>query len=59
VEAVNIDEDDLLDLGLGRSIYSTEQVEEFLRIKDSQGTRKAYLAETVELVYSRRASDGT
>ncbi len=27
VEAVNIDEEDLLDLGLGRSIYSKEQVE--------------------------------
>jgi hypothetical protein len=30
VEAININEDDLLDLGLGRSIYSKEQVEEFL-----------------------------
>ncbi len=59
VEAVNIDEKDLLDLGLGRSIYSKEQVEEFLRFQDSQGTRKAYLAETAELAYSGRASDGT
>jgi len=51
VEAFYIDEDDLLDLGLGRSIYSKEQVEEFLRLNNSQGTRKAYLAETVELTY--------
>ncbi len=35
VEAVHIEEDDLLDLGLGRSIYSKEQVEEFLWIQDS------------------------
>ncbi len=59
MEAVNIDEEDLLDLGLGRSIYSKEQVEEFLRFQDSQGTRKAYLAETAELAYSGRSSDGT
>jgi hypothetical protein len=59
VEAVNIDEDDLLDLGLGRSIYSPEQVEEFLPFQDSQGMRKAYLSETAELAYSGRASDDT
>ncbi len=37
VEAVNIEEDDPLDLGLGRSIYSKEQVEELLRFQDSKG----------------------
>jgi hypothetical protein len=44
---------------LGRSIYSKEQVEEFLAFQDSQGTRRAYLAETAELAYSGRAADGT
>ena len=39
MEAVDIDEGDLLDLGLGRSIYTKEQVEEFLKFQDSQGTR--------------------
>jgi hypothetical protein len=30
--AVQVDEDDLLDLGLGRSIYSKAQVEESLKL---------------------------
>ena len=59
VEAVKIDEEDPLDLGLGRSIYSKEQIAEFQQFQDSQGTRKAYLAETAELAYSGRAADGT
>jgi hypothetical protein len=28
-----------------------EQLEEFARFQDSQGTRKAYLAETAEMAY--------
>ncbi len=59
VEAVNNEEDKLLGLGLGRSVYSKEQVEEFLLFQDSQGTRKAYLAETAELGYGRQAKDRT
>ncbi len=38
VEAVQVDEDDLLDLCLGRFIYIKAQVEEFLKFQDSQGT---------------------
>ena len=57
VEAFDIDEEDPPDLGLGRSIYSKEQIAEFLEFQDSQGTRKAYLAETAELVYSGRSAD--
>jgi hypothetical protein len=57
IGAVTIDEDDLLDLGLERLIYSKERVEEFLQFQDSQGTRKAYLAEAVELAYSGQAAD--
>ena len=59
VEAIDIAEEDLLDLGLGRSIYSKEQKAEFLQFQDSQGTRKAYLAETAELANSGRSADGT
>ncbi len=33
---VNIEDEDVLDLGLGRSIYSKAQVEEFLKFQDSQ-----------------------
>jgi hypothetical protein len=36
----------VLDLGLGRSIYSKAQVEEFLKFQDSQETRRTYLTET-------------
>ncbi len=39
VKPVKIDDKDMLDLGLGRSIYSKAQVEEFLKFQDSQGTR--------------------
>ncbi len=59
VEAVIINEEEVLDLGLGRSIYSKGQIAEFLQFQDSQGTRKAYLAETEELAYHGRAADGT
>ncbi len=48
---VQIDDDDLLDLGLGQSIYSKAQLEEFLKFQDPQGTQRAYLIETVELAY--------
>ncbi len=39
VRPVQIDDEDALDLGLGRTIYSKAQVEEFLKFQDSQGTR--------------------
>jgi uncharacterized protein (DUF2237 family) len=46
---VQVDEDDLLDLDLGWSIYCKAQVEEFLKFQDSQGTRGAYLMDAEEL----------
>jgi len=58
VEVVQIEEDDLLDLGLGRSIYSKAGGREFLWFKDSQGTRKEYLAETAEMVYGGQQTTG-
>jgi hypothetical protein len=59
VKPVIIDEEDVLDLGLGRSIYSKAQVEEFLKFQDSQGTRRAYLTKTAELAYGGRGEDGS
>ncbi len=45
------------DIGLGKSIYTKEQLDEFARFKDSQGTRKAYLAETAVLAYTGRSEE--
>jgi hypothetical protein len=42
-------------LGLGRSIYSPAQLEEFARFQESQGTRRAFLAESAERAYNSRA----
>ncbi len=50
VEAINIEEDDLLYLGLRRYIYSKQLVEELLRFQDSLRMRKTYLA---EMAYGR------
>jgi hypothetical protein len=59
VRVVHIYEDDLLDLGLGRSIYSQAQVKKFLKLQDFQGTWRAYLAETAELAYGGRSKHGS
>jgi hypothetical protein len=52
VDEVRIDPVKVNDIGLGKSIYTQEQLDEFTRFQDSQGTRKAYLAETAEMAYS-------
>jgi hypothetical protein len=52
---VKISDVDILGLGLGKSIYSKEQMEEFARFQDSQNSRRAYLAETAELAYLGRS----
>ncbi len=52
VDEVRIDPVKVNDIGLGKSIYTKEQLEEFARFQDSQGTRKAYLAETAEMAYT-------
>jgi hypothetical protein len=46
------------DVGLGKSLYTKAQLDEFARFQDSQGTRKAYLAETAELAYVSRTPNG-
>ncbi len=43
---------------MGKSIYTKEQLDEFARFQDSQGMRKAYLAETAELAYTGRTESG-
>jgi hypothetical protein len=45
-------------IGLGKSIYTQQQLDEFARFQDSQGTRKAYLAETAEMAYISRNKRG-
>jgi hypothetical protein len=58
VDEVKIDPVEVSDIGLGKSIYTKEQLDEFARFQDSQGTRKAYLAETAELAYTGRTENG-
>jgi hypothetical protein len=54
VDPVMMSNIDILGLGLGKSIYSKEQMEEFVQFQDSQNTSRAYLAETAELAYLGR-----
>jgi hypothetical protein len=58
VDEVKIDPVTVNNIGLGKSIYTKEQLEEFARFQDSQGTRKAYLAETAEIAYLGRNKKG-
>jgi hypothetical protein len=58
VDEVRIDPVTVNNIGLGKSIYTKEQLEEFARFQDSQGTRKAYLAETAEIAYIGRNEKG-
>jgi hypothetical protein len=45
-------------IGLGKSIYTKKQLDEFAALQDSQGTHKAYLAENTELAYMGRNEKG-
>jgi hypothetical protein len=54
VDEVKIDPVTVNNIGLGKSIYTKNQLEEFATFQDSQGTRKAYLVETAELAYMGR-----
>ncbi len=58
VDEVRIDPVTVNKIGLGKSIYMKEQLEEFAQFQDSQGTRKAYLAETAEIAYIGRNEKG-
>jgi hypothetical protein len=54
VDEVRINPIKVNDIGLGKSIYTKE----FAWFQDSQGTRKAYLAETAEMAYTGRNEKG-
>ncbi len=58
VDEVRIDPDTVNNIRLGKSIYTKEQLEEFAWFHDSQGTRKAYLAEAAEIAYIGRNEKG-
>ncbi len=58
VDEVKVDQVTMNNIGLGKSIYTKEQLEEFATFQDSQVTRKAYLAETAELAYVGRNEKG-
>jgi hypothetical protein len=58
VDEVRIDPVTVNNIGLGKIFYTREQLEEFARFQDSQGTRKAYLAETAEMAYIGRNEKG-
>jgi hypothetical protein len=57
-DKVRIESVEMNDIGLGKSIYTKNQLDEFAVFQDSQGTRKAYLAETAELAYMGRNEKG-
>jgi hypothetical protein len=48
MKTITIDNIKVMNLGLGRSIYSPAQLEEFACYQESQGTRHAFLAESAE-----------
>jgi hypothetical protein len=54
MKPISIDDMKVMSLGLGRSIYSPVQLEEFARFQESQGTRRAFLAESEERAYNGR-----
>jgi hypothetical protein len=58
VDEVKIEPVNVNNIGLGKSIYTKKQLEEFAAFQDSQGTRKAYLPETAELAYIGRNEKG-
>ncbi len=55
VDKVRIDPIKINNIGLGKSIYTKEQLAEFARFQDSQGTRKAWRRWPI-LAAMRRAS---
>ncbi len=55
MKPIAIDDIKVMNLGLGRSIYSPAQLEEFARFQESQGKLRPFLAESVERAYNSRA----
>jgi hypothetical protein len=55
MKPIAIDDIKVMNVGLGRSIYSPAQLVEFARFQESQGTRRAFLAESAERAYNSRS----
>jgi hypothetical protein len=55
MKPITIDNIKVMNLGLGRSIYSPVQLEEFPCYQESQGTRRAFLAESAERAYNSQS----
>ncbi len=55
MKPITIDNIKVMNLGLGRSVYSPAQLEEFACYQESQGTRRAFLAESAERAYNSRS----
>ncbi len=55
MKPIAIDDIKVMNLGLGRSIYSPAHLEEFARFQESQGTQRAFLAESAERAYYSRS----
>jgi hypothetical protein len=55
MKPITIDDIKVMNLGLSRRIYSPAQLEEFARFQESQGTRRAFLAESAERAYNSRS----
>jgi hypothetical protein len=55
MKPIAIDDIKVMNLGLGRSIYSPAQLDEFARFQKSQGTRRVFLAESAKRAYNSRA----
>jgi hypothetical protein len=58
VDKVRKESVEMNDIGLCKSTYTKKQLGEFAAFQDSQGTRKACLAETAELAYKGRNEKG-
>ncbi len=58
MDEVRIDPVKIKNIGLGKSIYTKEQLEQFARFQNSQRNRKAYLVETAEMAYTGRNEKG-
>jgi len=55
MKPITIDDIKVMNLGLGRSIYSPAELEEFARFQESQGTPQAFLAESAERAFNSRS----
>ncbi len=55
MKPIAIEDIKVMNLGLGRSIHSPAQLEEFARFQESLGMRRAFLAKNAERAYNSRS----